>query len=329
MDIHAIHEAAPRKLEAAPQQKRIVTIFAGITVLSALLVTAINYVLSLQIAQTTGLSSMGLRSILSTIQSVLPIVQSIALMCLELGYTSAMLRIARGQYASPNGLRLGFDRFSSLMRCLILQWIIYMGVGIAAFYAAMMIFLHTPFGERLMESVAPYIQDTSLISSGAYLLDEAAQAQISEATTPLLVIFGILCLVILVPILYRFRMADYVIIDKPGIGGLAALRESRMIMKGNCLKLFRLDLSLWWYHLLTALTLALCYGDVILSFLGIEVGIHPDVLYYGFYAIYLTVQFAIAYGLRNRVDVSYALAYEQLRPKEAETSAVLGNIFQM
>ena len=42
------------------------------------------------------------------------------------------------------------------------------------------------------------------------------------------------------------------------------------------------------------------------------------------------MQFSIFYFLRNRVEVTYALAYDSLRPKEPEDkSVVLGNIFQM
>ena len=51
-----------------------------------------------------------------------------------------------------------------------------------------------------------------------------------------------------IPVLFRLRMVRFVIIDKPGIGAMAALRESRKMMKGNCLKLFKLDVRLWLYY---------------------------------------------------------------------------------
>ena len=55
-----------------------------------------------------------------------------------------------------------------------------------------------------------------------------------------------------------------------------------------------------------------------------------DVSYFLFYGLYLAATLALVYFLRNRVDVTYALAYEALRPKEKETSGVvLGNIFNM
>ena len=64
--------------------------------------------------------------------------------------------------------------------------------------------------------------------------------------------------------------------------------------------------------------------------LGIRLPWSDTVSYYGFFAAYLAVQFAIYYFLRNRVEVTYALAYDSLRPREPENNgAVLGNIFQM
>ena len=82
---------AAERVAAAEQSKNIVLIYTGTVTALALLVTVINYVLNLQIAQLGGLSNMGLRSVLSTVQSVLPVVQSLVIMALDLGYIAAML----------------------------------------------------------------------------------------------------------------------------------------------------------------------------------------------------------------------------------------------
>ena len=109
MNIQQIYASAPERVRSAPQEKRIVSIYAGITVGVALLVTAVNYVLGLQIDQMGGLSNMGLRSILTTVQSILPMVQSVALMVLELGYISAMLRISRANVKSVDDSQIIID----------------------------------------------------------------------------------------------------------------------------------------------------------------------------------------------------------------------------
>ena len=97
---------ASERVSAAEKSRKIVLIYAATVTVLALLVTVISYVLKLQIAQLGGLSNMGLRSVLSTIQSVLPMIQSLFVMSLELGYIAAMVRIARQQYASEHTLKL-------------------------------------------------------------------------------------------------------------------------------------------------------------------------------------------------------------------------------
>jgi len=108
------------------------------------------------------------------------------------------------------------------------------------------------------------------------------------------------------------------------------LRESHALMKRNRLNLFRLDLSLWWYFLLTLLAAAACYGDLLLPLVGITFPWSDTVGYFLFYGIYLVLELIIFYLFLNKVSVTYALAYQSLCPEKKEDNAVvLGNIFQM
>lgn len=96
------------------------------------------------------------------------------------------------------------------------------------------------------------------------------------------------------------------------------------------LKLLRLDLGLWWYYAALLGAMAVCYGDQILAALGVKLPWSEDVSFFLFYGAYLAAQFAVYYFLRGRVEVTYALAYDALRPRERqENGVVLGNIFQM
>ena len=124
-------------------------------------------------------------------------------------------------------------------------------------------------------------------------------------------------------------MVNLLIVDKPGMRARAILRESRKMMKGNKLRLFRLDLGLWWWYLLFALSSVLCYGDSLLPMVGIPLPMSEDAAYFLFYGLFLVAQFFLVWKLRSRVEVSYALFYDIIRPKEAENGVVLGNIFQM
>lgn len=318
---------AAERVAAAEQSKNIVLIYTGTVTALALLVTVINYVLNLQIAQLGGLSNMGLRSVLSTVQSVLPVVQSLVIMALDLGYIAAMLRIARQQYASPQTLKLGFDRFFVLLRYTLIQGIIYGLAALAAFWISMQIFLVTPLSNTMMSMLSEDMLDPNVLMG--YLQDPVFSANITTSMVPLLLIFSGVYLLLFLPICYSMRMAKYVIIDKPGMGAMYALRESRKMMKGSCIRLFKLDVSLWWWYAITLGSTALCYGDALLPMAGISLPFSETVSYFLFYGLFLAAQFAAWFFLRNRVEVVYAQAYNALKPRETDTGVVLGNIFQM
>lgn len=334
MDIrntHALKQTAAQRLDSAREPQKIVLIYGMITILASALVTVVNYCLGLRISQSGGLGNLGLRSFLSTLQSVLPIVQTLVLMCLDLGYIAAMLRISRQQDASPETLRMGFSRFWPLLRCSLVQFAIYLGIAILSSYLALMIYLLTPLSDGAMELLMPLVTDASVLDSGMLVLDEATELALIVSMAPMLALVGILFLLISLPFLYRYRMANYVLLDQPRAGALNALRESRKMMKGNRVSLFRLDVSFWWYYLLLIAASFVCYGDLLLPLLGVEFPWSDTVSYFMFYGLFLVIELAVYYFTRNRVEVTYALVYESLRPQEKPESGgvILGNIFNM
>lgn len=332
MDIRNTRELktfAAERVGGAPQEKKIVLIYSGIVLGLALLTTVIRYVLGLQIDQLGGLGNMGTRSVLSAVQSMLPLVQSLVVMCLELGFVAAMLRIARGQYVSPNTLRLGFDRFWVLLRCSIIQGLIYGGIIFSSIYIAAMIFVVSPWGIAFMELLAPMVSETSLLNP-EMVLDDAAVMQLMPAMVPMFVILAVVASLLIVPISFRFRMTNYVIIDKPAFGAMAALRESRKMMRRNCLKLLKLDVSYWWYFLVMLAVSMIGNGDQWLLLLGVELPVSADFAYFAFYAVSLALQMVVYYFLLSRIETTYALVYDSLKPEEPrDTGVVLGNIFNM
>lgn len=328
-NLRQIREFAPERLKEAPARQKIVLIYAGLALGLTVLVTVLNQLLGLQIDNYGGLSNLGKKSMLSSIQSMLPLAQSAVAMCLEVGYLAAMLRIARGMYSSPQTLRLGFDRFWVLLRCSIFKGMMLFGIGFVSMYAGILLYLWTPFAASAEEILLPLMSQVSMLDA-SFVIDDATYAQLMQAMIPCFVICGALMLVLGGPIFYALRMTSYVIIDKPALGALAAMRESRMMMRGNRLQLLKLDISLWWYYLATAAAMVIGYGDVLLPMLGAELPVSETLAYYGFYALYLLASFAIIFFLRNRVEVIYALAYDAVKPEEKkDNGVVLGNIFQM
>lgn len=332
MDIRNIPEiknTADQRLDNAQYAGKIVLIYTGITLGISLLVTVVCYCLNLQIDNYGGLSNLGTKSILSTLETVLPIVSNLAIMCLELGYTAAMLRICRGQYTSPQTLRAGIPRFWAMIRCSLLMSIRYIAVTFASFYLAAMIFGLTPLSNAAMEIMLPLVQGVTALDP-TIVIDDTTALLLVDALIPLFVIFLILLVALAVPMAYRYRMAHYVLLDKPQVGAMAAMQKSKAMMHRNRFALFKVDLSLWWYHALVLLANIVCYGDILLALFGVELPFPSGVGYFLFYGMHLVIVFGINYYFRNKAGVTYALAYDTLRPKEENTGGVvLGNIFQM
>ena len=325
--VREIKAETDRTLRRANDPRQVILAYAGFTVLLAALLTVANALLSNRIADTGGLANFGIRSILSTAQSVLPILQSVALLCLEFGYLHATLRISRGQYADQTDLKVGFQRFGPVIRLSMWQYFLTFGITMMLFYLSMQIFILTPWADPLLDLLTPLVSQVGIEATA--LMDEALMDQAFQLMIPMLVIYGIVCCLVLIPIYYRFRMATYVLLDDPNGRAFAALRTSTRMMRGNGFRLFKLDLSFWWYYVLIALATCISYGDAILPILGIPLPINETVAFYLFYFIYLAILFAIYYFLRNPIAVAYAKAYDSLREKPADNGVVLGNIFDL
>ena len=326
-----LREDAGRQLSKAREPQKIVLIYTGILLGVSAFSTVAQYLLGSGISQTGGLRNLGLRSMLSTVSNILPIAQYIILLCLGLGFAAAALRIARGQFASPMTLKAGFERFWPLAKCTLLQGLILLAVGFGSFYLAMAIYMFSPFSEGFFTIITPLLADESILSTGIPVLDEATSLALMDQMWPMFIIFGILFLALAIPVTYRYRLVNYLIIDRPGIGAFAALRTSNSLMKGNKRRFFRLDLGFWWYYVLLSLASVVCYGDLVLAMLGISLPLSPTVSYFLFYALFLAADFGIYWFSLNRVEVTYALAYDALIPEQSNSSGgvVLGNIFDL
>lgn len=326
-----LREDAGRQLSKAREPQKIVLIYTGILLGVSAFSTVAQYLLGSGISQTGGLRNLGLRSMLSTVSNILPIAQYVILLCLGLGFAAAALRIARGQFASPMTLKAGFERFWPLAKCTLLQGLILLGIGFGSFYLAMAIYMFSPFSEGFFTIITPLLADESILSTGIPVLDEATSLALMDQMWPMFIIFGILFLALAIPVTYRYRLVNYLIIDRPGIGAFAALRTSNSLMKGNKRRFFRLDLGFWWYYVLLSLASVVCYGDLVLAMLGISLPMSSTVSYFLFYALFLAADFVIYWFNLNRVEVTYALAYDALIPKQSNPSGgvVLGNIFDL
>lgn len=324
MDIRnrsALKQSAAQALSAAPYDPRkLVLIHTGAVAVFSLLLAALDFLLENQISGTGGLSGMGTRSILSTAQSVLTLLQMAAVPFWQLGYLFTAMRMARRQPAQPRALLEGFRQFGPLLRTLLLQCVIYLGIGLASYFLCIQIYMMTPWANALYDLLFPMMESTTVMS-GNLVLDDATLLALLDAMLPAfilwLAVFGVLACILS----YQLRMMNYALLDDPKAGAFAALRASRRMTKGSRTALFKLDLSFWWFYGLELLLSVLCYGDVILELLGVTLPFSGTVGYFLFYTLYLAGQIVLYLWRKNHVEVTYALAYDSLRELPPQTPA--------
>ncbi len=320
-----LQAAAMNALEVGREPKKVILYYAGITAALGLVLTVLGYWIGLSLADATGLDSWDRNITLSFLQLLLPFLSIIAQLVLNLGYLFAMLRIGRKLYADQHALKEGLSRLGAGLRSLLLRIVLYIGVGMALYYPVSMVVLISPMGTAMMQKM----ENLDTTDMNAILSDQALMESMMQSMLPLMLILVGITLVVMLMLEFRFRMTNLLIADNPRMGAFAALLESTRMLRGNCLKLLKLDLRLWWYHGLILLAGVLAYGAEICALAGIRLPVDMGLAGVIFQFVYLAAVFAVDYFLRNRVEMTYVMFYEALRPRQEKNGVVLGNIFQM
>jgi len=309
LDSRSLKVAAGNALSHAPcDPTRLVLIHAGVMALAGLLLTVVSYLIQLRIDGTGGLSGISERSILSTVQSMLQLGQLALLPFWQVGYVTVSIALFRGQQADTNTLLSGFNRFGPLLRLYLLQLLIFGGILVGSSYLSSYLYMMTPWGIKLMQMMMQAMEQSSSVE-----LDDSALESMLSYSLPMLILGAVIFLVAATPIFYRLRMSRYIIMDSQDNSALRALGLSGQMMRGSRFSLFKLDLSFWWYYLLSVLISITAYADVVLAAVGVNLPWNPAVLFFAPYLLYLVLQMAFCLWQQNRVSVTYAAAYEALR----------------
>lgn len=258
-----LHTYARQQLrQAATPYKKVVLLHTAIALGSSLLVMALNYYLSHRIADTGGLAGMGLRSVLTTLQSVLELGMFWALPFWEMGLLFCALRWAKGEDAGYGDLLQGFRRLGAVFGLQLLRGGVFFALGIALFYVCFSIFVMTPFGVPLMAFLEPIMDAASGLSPTDALMTPEQMMTAVELMVPLFIFFGAVYIVLAAVIFYRLRFAEFAVLE--GSGAARAMLGSVRITGGNALQVVKLDLYFWWFYLLQAVAVAVSYADMLL-----------------------------------------------------------------
>lgn len=306
---------AGERLQRVDHPKRLVLIHTAIALGASLLVTALNFFLSKQIAGTGGLGGLGLRAFLSTVQAVLELAVAVGLPFWEIGLLFAALRWARGENIGFGGLLQGFRRFGTVLGMRLMRGGLFLVAAIAVFYLSTTVFLLTPLSTPLIDFLEPIVADAAAPQQIESLLTPELMAAAADKMVALFVIFAILYAIVAVPVYYRLRFSEFAVME--GTGAVKAMVQSLRLTQGNSLKLVRLDLHFWWFYLLQGLCVAVSYGDMLLPALGIALPVSGDVGFFLCFVLGALCQGVLLWQCEGKRLTAYALVYETLGERTA------------
>lgn len=298
--------------QASYPARKLIMIHSGVSIGMGLLLSVLSYLLDMGISQTGGLGGIGARTILETVQSLFQTANMILLPFWSIGYIRVILHWTRREDADPTTLFFGFRCLGPVMRLLFLQGGLYVFLGMVGAYAGAAVFMMTP-GAQPLYAVMQELTAAG-ITDPYELMENEAYVSASMAMAPYMV--GAAALII-VPVAYRLRFAEYALMDQPRQGALRSMMQSVRMTRKNCWRLLKLDLHFWWFYLAEGLIAALGYGDMLLSMFGISLNMNADVTMFAFYVAALLCEFVLYVWKKNEVFSVYALAYDQLNaPRE-------------
>lgn len=290
--------------------KPLVILHAGVTVGAALVVTLLQYALAQGIGNTGGLSGMGTRSILETMQLVLQWANTLLLPFWNLGFLYVALLWARQKRTEKGDLLMGFRRIGPCIGLMVNRALLTFAVMFVCANLCTGIYMAMPAAQELTELATASGGDVDAFYAA---LEQIDMTDLLRMMAPFMILWGAVSLALLIPLLYRFRMAEFVILDEPRARGLSSMLLSAALLRRRCWQLFQLDLRFWWYYGLKVLCTVLLYGDLFLEAAGISLPVSGDGVYLLTYGLYLLGLFAVEVAFRPRVETAYGCAYETLK----------------
>lgn len=317
MDIRdrvSLKQRAGERLAAASYDPQKLTLLHGAVVVGvSLVLSLLTMALSRGIEGTGGLSGMGTRNLLETVQTLLSYAFNLLLPFWQIGIIFSFLRIIRSQPVGPDSLLRGFRRFGPVLRLKLMELVLYFAIAMICAYLSS--FLAMTLSSKLytlLEPLAMAMLEDPYADVNA-LMTQLPQQELMAAMLPVLMIFAGLYLAIVILVGYRLRFAQYLVVDTPELGAIASIRGSLQLTKKNCIALFRLDLSYWWYYLLQAVAVLACYADLFLKAAGAALPLSGQWATLVCYCVYGAMTLTLDYFCRPQVEATYALAYDVLK----------------
>lgn len=298
---------AHRRLSGA-DPKGLGTVHSAVSVGAGILVALVVLVTNRMIDNTGGLSDIGLRTVLGTVQQAVALIAQILLPFWTAGITFCAVALARGRAVGPKDLLGGLKRWGVLLRLYLFQMLLLTSAIYTIMQLALMLVMLTPFAEPMLDQMNSLMGQSAVLDPAA--ITDAQAADLVKTMLPVYIVALPLLAAVLVFFHYQFRLATYRVLDEDRPGAIRAMFQSCRLIHHHRFRLFRLDLSFWWYYLLQALLAAIPMADVILKAMGVPLPLEGDLFYLLSYLVYaLGIVILHRYCL-VRVETAYACFYD-------------------
>lgn len=287
--------------------RRMLMVHIGIVLGASL---GVNLLLEL-IGLLGGSGSMEKQAAIETAQTILPMVITIAQLYWVAGLQQAAMERLIDHPVGFVDLTAGFGRWKPITTSTIFIGLQYFGRAFIATFLAELILGLTPYAKILEDAAMQMVENPEL----------DLFAVLGERSMEVLGVYMGLILVITValvlPLYYRYRMVNYILLQQPEVGGMQAMFFSKVMTFGHRMELFKLDLSFWWYYLINALASAAVVGDLVLIACGVRLPLPALAVQWIFMLLSAILQFAAFMWGRPKMELAFAQAYRDLSvPRE-------------
>ncbi len=265
-----------------------------------------------------GSGSMEKQAAIETAQTILPMVISIAQLYWAVGLQQAAMERLIDHPVGFVDLTAGFGRWKPITSSTIFIGLLYMGRVFIATFLAEFILGVTPYAKTLEAAAKQQLENPELDIFA--ILGEQGW----EILGVYMAVILVLTVVLIMPLYYRYRMVNYILLQQPQVGGMQAMFFSKVMTFGYRKELFKLDLSFWWYYLANTLAAAFAVGDLVLLLCGIKLPLPALAVQWIFMLLSALLQFAAFMWGRPKMELAFAQAYRELSaPRETPNANVV------
>lgn len=286
--------------------RKIVLFHEAVLLGGLVLMQLLSWLLNSMAGDTGGLSGIGTRSLIGTVEAVCSLAVTVLMPFWSIGIFHTSIGVVRRQRVERPMLAEGFRRFGLVLRYYLMMIVVAIPVALGASMIAGTLAMLLPETKTVLYAMMFSMQDP------AQTLEELPMDAMLTMTVFTMAIYMIIVCGVTLYINYRLFAASYLVMDEACPGAAAAMGASNRLTKGYKWKLLKLDLSFWWYYLLQFAAGLLVYGNVILTALGIELPMDSAIADLLFYILYIGATLAIAWFAGAYINTTHACAYQQI-----------------